>query len=106
METIPKTFTSISFRMASTASGDRIGELLWRSQFPTKRPCRPQLRAALPPTRSFLAPCDASILAHMSRSHLSRSRTTCAAAEVYDDLVQALAACAAKVLLARVPIAP
>jgi hypothetical protein len=41
-----------------------------------------------------------------STSHLSMSRTTCGAAEVSDDLVQALAACAAQFLRARVQAAP
>jgi hypothetical protein len=36
----------------------------------------------------------------------SKEKTTCAAAEIYDVLVQALAVCAAKALLARVPAAP
>jgi hypothetical protein len=36
----------------------------------------------------------------------NESLTTCAVAEVYDDLVQALAACAAQFLLVRVPAAP
>jgi hypothetical protein len=35
-----------------------------------------------------------------------RTQATFVAADVYDDVVQALAACAAKVLLARVPVAP
>jgi hypothetical protein len=35
----------------------------------------------------------------------SRSQNTCAAAEAYDDRVQALVACAAQSLLARVPVA-
>jgi hypothetical protein len=35
-----------------------------------------------------------------------RGELLCAVAEVYDGLVQALAACAAQFLLARVPAAP
>src|SRR4029077_13818939 len=41
-----------------------------------------------------------------TKSRLSTSRTPCAAGEVYESLVQALAECVAQFLLAHVPAAP